>query len=230
MNKHNKLSILLVEDNQRIAESVIQHFTQKGHVVDYASSAETALNLLEQSRFDLMILDLMLPGMDGLTFCKQAREQNNYVIPVLMLTAKDAIDDIVQGFNHGADDYLTKPFAMQELEVRVVALSRRHMLNTQYLIELGELQIDRRALTVKRQGRIVECSRMGYNILKYLAEAYPRVVTRSELIQTLWGDNETESDALRTHMYQLRLCLDKPFTSPMLKTVHSVGFTLQNIE
>jgi DNA-binding response OmpR family regulator len=143
-----------------------------------------------------------------------------------MLTARDSIDDKITGFEVGADDYLTKPFSLQELEVRCLALSRRHLLQTTNTVTLGPLVIDRRKKQAMREGQSLELSSMGLKIVTVLAEAYPQVVSRSELSHKLWGDEPTESDALRSHIYQLRAVLDKPFSYPLLKTVHGVGFTL----
>ena len=224
-----RLSILLVEDNITLASTIVDFFTAEGHVVDFAPSAELALKLLETQVFDIAILDLTLPGMNGLELCHIIKTQPVMTMPVLLLTARDSVDDIVTGFNSGADDYLTKPFAMEELYVRIIALSRRNALHQNHIIDLGPLVVDRRRHRLLREGVEVKCTRMGFNIVKILAEAYPRVVSRTELIQKLWGNDETESDSLRSHMYQLRNCLDKPFSFQILKTVHSVGFTLENI-
>lgn len=220
------LHILLIEDQLDIAGNIAEYLEQQGHVVDFASHGRQGLALALEQSFDLLILDLNLPGLDGIQLCQQLREQAERHIPVLMLTARDSLDDKLNGFAVGADDYLTKPFSLQELEVRCVALSRRHLLNTSSNIELGPLRIDRQARTATRNGNALNLHTMGFRILSVLVEAYPQVVSRSELTRKLWGDEPTESDALRSHIYQLRTVLDKPFTYPLLKTVHGVGFTL----
>lgn len=220
------LNVLLVEDQVSIAQNIAQYMENKGHVFDFATNGKQGLELALTFPYELVILDLNLPVMDGLEICKQLREKAERHIPILMLTARDSIEDKLQGFGVGADDYLTKPFSLQELEVRCLALSRRHLLQTNSTLSLGPLSIDRKAKQVSRSGQKLNLQAMGYKILTILAEAYPQVVSRSELTQKLWGDEPTESDAIRSHIYQLRHILDKPFDTPILKTVHGVGFTL----
>lgn len=220
------LHILLVEDETNIARNIAQYMEQKGHVLDFATQGKQGLMLALQNDYDLVVLDLNLPAMDGLEVCQRLREQAMRHIPILMLTARDSIDDKVSGFQVGADDYLTKPFSLQELEMRCLALSRRHLLNTNNTIRLGPLTLDKRQHSATREGQHLALHGMGFKILTVLADAYPQVVTRSELSRQLWGDEPTESDALRSHIYQLRAVLDKPFDKPLLKTVHGVGFAL----
>ncbi|MCH2055803.1 MAG: response regulator transcription factor [Thalassotalea sp.] len=220
------MQILLVEDQTSIASNIADYMEEKGHVLDFATQGEQGLSLALSNFYDLIILDINLPLMDGLTVCQQLREKADRHIPILMLTARDSIDDKIAGFNVGSDDYLTKPFSLQELEVRCLALSRRHLLQTKDVLKLGPLEIDRKRKVIIREGKTLDLHTMGYKLLTVLAEAYPQVVSRSELSAKLWGDEPTESDALRSHIYQLRAVLDKPFSKPLLKTVHGVGFKL----
>lgn len=220
------LNVLLVEDQSSIARNIADYMEAKGHVFDFATQGQQAVDLALGNYFDLIILDLNLPVMDGLEVCRQLRQKSARHIPILMLTARDSIEDKVTGFETGADDYLTKPFSLQELEVRCLALSRRHLLDTNDLVTIGPIAIDRKRNSVSREGKQLELHAMGFRILSILAEAFPMVVSRSELSKKLWGDDPTESDSLRSHIYQLRNVLDKPFDSPLLKTVHGVGFTL----
>lgn len=226
MSTQQKLQILLVEDQASIASNIADYMEEKGHVLDFATQGEQGLSLALSNFYDLIILDINLPLMDGLTVCQQLREKADRHIPILMLTARDSIDDKIAGFNVGSDDYLTKPFSLQELEVRCLALSRRHLLQTKDVMTLGPLEIDRKRKVIMREGKALDLHTMGYKLLTVLAEAYPQVVSRSELSAKLWGDEPTESDALRSHIYQLRAVLDKPFSKPLLKTVHGVGFKL----
>jgi DNA-binding response OmpR family regulator len=225
MNKQS-LYILVVEDQQSIAQNIANYMEVKGHVLDFATQGDQGLALALTNHYDLVILDLNLPVIDGLEVCKQLRQKARYHVPIIMLTARDSIDDKISGFTLGADDYLTKPFSLQELEVRCFALSRRHLLQTNDILTFDELSIDRKVQQVIRAGETLELHSMGYRILAILAEAYPQVVSRSTLSQKLWGDEPTESDALRSHIYQLRNMLDKPFDYPMIKTMHGVGFVL----
>ena len=223
---NQSLYILVVEDQQSIAQNIADYMEAKGHVLDFAERGDQGLALALTNHYDLVILDLNLPVMDGLEVCKQLRIQANYHMPIIMLTARDSIDDKIFGFTQGADDYLTKPFSLAELDVRCFALSRRHLLQTKDTLTFDQLIIDRKSQQVTRAGKKLELHTMGYRILIILAEAYPQVVSRSKLSQKLWGDEPTESDALRSHIYQLRNMLDKPFDYPMIKTMHGIGFVL----
>ncbi len=223
---NQSLYILVVEDQQSIAQNIADYMEDKSHVLDFATRGDQGLKMALANHYDLVILDLNLPAMDGLEVCRQLREQASHHVPIIMLTARDSIDDKVSGFTIGADDYLTKPFSLEELEVRCFALSRRHLLQAEQILTLDQLVIDRKKQQVTRAGQNLELHTMGYRILSILAEAYPQVVSRSKLSQKLWGDEPTESDALRSHIYQLRNILDKPFDYPMIKTMHGIGFLL----
>ena len=220
------LHILVIEDEQAIALNIADHMEPLGHVLDFAINGEQGLEMALAAPYDVIILDIGLPKLDGFSLCRRLRQHSTRHTPVLMLTARDTVDEKLSGFHAGADDYLTKPFALSELEVRCVALSRRHLLNTSHVIELGDLRIDRQAKTVHRAGQRIALKKIGFEIIELLAEAYPSVVSRSELIQKIWSDDPTESDALRSHIYQIRALLDKPFHTPVLRTVHGVGFAL----
>jgi DNA-binding response OmpR family regulator len=223
---NQSLYILVVEDQQSIAQNIADYMEDKGHVLDFATRGDQGLKMALTNHYDLVILDLNLPVMDGLEVCRQLREQASHHVPIIMLTARDSIDDKVSGFTIGADDYLSKPFSLEELEVRCFALSRRHLLQAEQILTLDQLVIDRKRQQATRAGQDLELHTMGYRILSILAEAYPQVVSRSHLSQKLWGDEPTESDALRSHIYQLRNILDKPFDYPMIKTMHAIGFVL----
>ncbi|BFT29886.1 response regulator transcription factor [Alteromonas sp. D210916BOD_24] len=220
------LHILIIEDEVSIAKNIAQYMEHKGHILDFAERGDQGLDLALNAYYDVVILDLNLPTMDGLNVCQAIREKAERHIPILMLTARDSIDDKVSGFHVGTDDYLTKPFSLKELEVRCIALSKRHLLQTTDKIELGPLTIDRKGKTASREGQSLSLSSMGFKILKILAEAHPQVVSRTQLTQQLWGDTPTESDALRSHIYQLRNVVDKPFATPLIKTVFGAGFAL----
>ena len=227
MMNQTPLHILLVEDQMDLAGNITSYLEQQGLTMDYAQTGPQGLSLALEEHFDLIILDLMLPGMDGLEVAQQIRQRADRHIPILMLTARDTLDDKLKGFEQGADDYLTKPFDLEELHVRCLALARRPQMNTQNVLEIGDFKLDRQRKSAERQGQTVKLNSMGYRILEILAEAHPKVVTRSELRQKLWGDEPTESDALRSHIYHLRQAVDKPFKTPLIKTVHGVGFCLE---
>lgn len=220
------LRILVVEDNASLCMNLAALLERQGHLVDFAADGVTGLRLALQQPPDVLVLDLTLPGLDGLRVCERLRREADRYVPVLMLTARDTVGDKLAGFEAGADDYLTKPFSGEELLARCLALSRRHRLGASQVLELGSLRIDRRAGKAWRGDRPLELHQTPFRILLELAEASPRTLTRSELIDRLWGDSPPQSDPLRSHLYLLRQVLDRPFQTPMLRTVHGVGYAL----
>ncbi len=223
-----RLHILVVEDNLALRSSLAETLQAQGHRADFAADGRSGLQLALAEPPDVLVLDLNLPGMDGLNVCRHLRERADRHIPVLMLTARDSLDDKLDGFAAGADDYLVKPFAGKELIARCLALSQRHRVGATHELRIGSLVIDRRLNEARRHGVLLELQQTPYRILLALAEAWPRTLTRSELVQRLWGDEAPLSDPLRTHLYLLRQALDKPFDRPLLKTVHGVGFKLDS--
>lgn len=220
------MKILLIEDNAALAANIGDYLALQGHVVDFAGDGRSGLQRALAEFHDLIVLDLQLPKLDGLAVCETLRHQADRHIPILMLTARDTLQDKLQGFSHGADDYLTKPFALEELLARCLALSQRHRLQQSRQLQIGNLLIDRDKQQASRAGQPLRLQQIPYHILLILAEAHPRIVTRSELSERIWGDELPNSDTLRSHLYLLRQQLDKPFATPMLVTVHSVGFKL----
>ncbi len=227
MKSAASLRILLVEDQAELAASIIDFLESQGHRLDYASDGRQGLDLALAGSYDVVLLDLQLPRLDGLAVCRQLRGAAERHLPVLMLTARDRLDDKIAGFDAGADDYLTKPFALEELLLRCNALGRRHQLHDTRLLTIGDLSIDRRRRTATRAGLALDLHHTPFDILVALAEAHPAVITRSELADRIWGDDPPASDALATHIYSLRQALDRPFSVPMLKTLHGVGLRLE---
>jgi len=221
------LRILLVEDQAALAASIIDFLESHGHRLDYAADGRQGLDLALGGSYDVVLLDLRLPVLDGLDVCRELRATAERYLPILMLTARDTLDDKVAGFDAGADDYLTKPFALEELLLRCNALGRRHQLHDAELMTIGDLTIDRRRRLATRAGQALALHNTPFDILVALAEAHPAVMTRSELTDRIWGDDLPASDALATHIYSLRQSLDRPFDAPMLKTLHGVGFRLE---
>ncbi|WP_366945130.1 response regulator transcription factor [Desulfoluna sp.] len=221
------MRILIIEDNRDIAENIGDYFETRGHVSDFAMDGITGLHLALTGEYDVIVLDLMLPGMDGLTLCTKLRQEGGKTTPVLMLTARDTLDDKLAGFHTGADDYLVKPFALEELAARVQALTRRLSRSEGSLLQVGNLTLDTATLKVHRQGQNIELNNTCLTLLKILLHASPQVVTRNELERALWGDTPPGSDALRTHMYTLRNKIDKPFASPLIHTLHGIGFRME---
>lgn len=220
-------TVLVVEDNQDIAIQLCNSLAEKGFVVDYSSSGQAALNLIKEQLYDIIILDLMLPDMDGLTVCLRIKEMVEINIPILMLTAKDSLQEKLAGFHAGADDYLTKPFALEEVYMRCIALTKRHQLHQSKIVKIGELVIDFNKHLIKRGENNISLSSIDYSILKILAEAYPNAVSKRHIAIKIWGDEQPETDAVRSHIYTLRCAIDKPFEYPIIKTVHGIGFRLE---
>ncbi len=220
-----KISLLIIEDNQSIAGQLIDYLAGKGFIVDYAHNGRLGLQLLQENQFDVIILDLMLPDIDGLELCEKIRLESNN-IPILMLTARDSLEDKVKGFESGTDDYLTKPFELEEVAMRCIALSKRRDLNQSNSITIGDLIVDSSKQVVTRESKPINLSVTDFNILLELAKAFPSAISRNELTKKVWADDFPDSDALRSHIYTLRKAVDKPFAYPMIKTIHGVGFRL----
>ncbi|MFC3713211.1 response regulator transcription factor [Sphingoaurantiacus capsulatus] len=220
------LDILLVEDNQALAANIIDYLESRGHRLHFAADGPAGLRAALETPVDVVVLDIALPRMDGLALCEQLRAQADRRVPVLMLTARDTLDDKLAGFASGADDYLTKPFALAELAARVEVLSGRGSLGADYTLAIGDLVIDRRARTATRAGTPLRLTPIPWQMLLLLAEAYPAALPRSELSRRIWGEEPPSSDSLRSNMHLLRQVLDRPFAAPMLETVHGVGYRL----
>lgn len=220
------LRILIVEDNIDIAENITDYLELQGHVMDFAMDGIGGLHLALTQDYDAVILDIMLPGMDGLTFCRKLREENEKETPVLILTARDTLSDKLKGFEAGADDYLIKPFEMKELNARIQALVRRSVHAKKKLLQVGNLEIDLGKMQVQRAGHSIELNRACFKILTMLVQASPDVVSRKEIEHALWSDMPPGSDVLRSHIYTLRKAIDKPFNRHLIQTVHGIGYKL----
>ena len=220
-------SLLLVEDHRDIAEMVHAYLEARGYTVDYAADGVTGLHLAVSNDYDAVILDLMLPGMDGVSLCRKFRQEARNDTPVLMLTARDTLDDKIHGLDAGADDYLVKPFAIQELEARIRAMLRRRRGEVApELLKVDDLTLDTGTLTIQRAGKHLSLTPIALRILMILMRASPRVVSRQELEREIWGDVLPDSDTLRSHLYTLRKAIDKPFDRPLLHTIPSLGYRL----
>ena len=222
-----KRTILLVEDHQDIAEMIFAYLENRGFELDYAPDGEVGLNLARENEYDAIILDLMLPRRDGLSVCKTLREECHRDTPVLMLTARDTLEDKISGFNSGADDYLVKPFEIEELEARIRALVRRQFSKKpSEVLTVGDLTYDLNKLMVVRNGKELQLSPISLKLLKILMEASPNVVTRREFVHSICGDVVPDSDTLRSHMYNLRKSIHRPFSNSLLHTLPSNGYRL----
>ena len=220
------MRILVIEDNRDILANILDYLQLKGFSVDCAQDGLSGLHLASSGHYDLIVLDIMLPGIDGYQVCKRLREDGHNEVPILMLTARDALDDRLQGLNAGADDYLIKPFALSELVARIEAILRRSQGSRKRQLKVADLVYDLDTLHVSRAGQSLKLNPIGLKLLAVLMQKSPAVIRREALEEALWGDDSPDSDSLRSHIHQLRQVLDKPFATPLLHTLHGVGYRL----
>ena len=218
--------ILIVEDNPDIAANIGDYLDEIGHTVDFAGDGITGLHLAIVNEFDAIVLDLALPGMDGLEVCRKLRQEAGKNTPVLMLTARDRLEDKLAGFETGADDYLVKPFELQEVEARLRVLTSRGIRRASKEIQIGDLVFNVDTLIASRQGQEIDLNPIGLKLLRCLMEASPNVLTRAELEKEVWVEEMPDSDSLRVHIHSLRSAIDKPFGSKMIQTRHGIGYRL----
>lgn len=222
------MNILLVEDNHDLALNVTEYFEKKGHIIDYAADGLSALNLVLRESYEVIILDVMLPGMNGLTFCQQLRENHEIDTPVIMLTAKDTEDDKLKGFQAGTDDYLVKPFSLPELEARLLSLIRRshpHSFGKKKLV-VEDLEYFPDTMKLKRGEMELSLKPIPLKILILLMQNSERVVTRQEIEQQIWNDEPPDSEVLRSHIYAIRSEVDKNGYRKLVQTIRGVGYRL----
>jgi DNA-binding response OmpR family regulator len=226
MSKAPAGNILLVEDNADLAETVGAFLEAKNYLVDYAADGLLAMHLAVTEPFDAIVLDVMLPGLDGMEVCRRLRQDAKLTTPILMLTAKDRLDDKLQGFDVGADDYLVKPFDMPELVARIEALIRRGR-GVASIYTVGELTMNLDTMEVRRGDTEIRLSRTLFDILKILLRESPKVVPRETIERELWGDDLPDSDTLRSHLYNLRRAVDRPFDTPLIETLAGRGYRIR---
>lgn len=220
------MKLLLVEDHKDIAGVIFDYFEIKGDILDYANNGLQGLELAKKGHYDAIVLDVMLPKMDGLTVCRLLRE-SGIDTPVLMLTARDTKEDILNGFAHAADDYLIKPFDLEILDTRLQALIRRRNGGiANRILTFGALTLDMKTRVLQREGSRYSLNPSQYTILKALMNHAPGVVSKEEICDALWGDEEPDSKVLRSHIYQLRSLIDRPFEHAYLRTISKVGYRL----
>ena len=220
------MRILVIEDNSDIAANIGDYLEEKGHVVDFAGDGVTGLHLAVVHEFDAIVLDLTLPGMDGLELCRKLRQEARRQTPVLMLTARDALEQKLTGFDSGADDYMVKPFALQELEARLQVLGRRGKGVQSRVLQLADLTYNLDTLVVTRGGKSIQLNPIGLKLLQHLMESSSSVVTRQDLETRVWGEELPDSDSLRVHIHGLRAAIDKPFGKPLIQTRHGIGYRM----
>lgn len=218
------LRVLIIEDQPDIAANIWDYLERRGYLVDHCADGVGGLARAMHGEFDVIVLDLGLPRLDGLDLCRRLREAGHGV-PVVMLTARDTLDDKLRGFAEGADDYLVKPFAMRELEARIRAVHRRRQPATPALV-VGDLSFDPASLIAARAGRKIPLTRIQGVLLMTLLRNTPNVVTHRRLLDAAWGDGGGMLPALHTQIYELRRLVDKPFAQPLIQSVRGVGYRL----
>lgn len=220
----NSVDVLLIEDDKDLAQSVAVFLELEGIRCDHAYNGHTGFNLASSNRYDVILLDLMLPRIDGITVCQRLR-QNGEDTPILMLTAKDTLEDKETGFNAGTDDYLVKPFALKELAMRIKALAKRRSGQATKLC-FSDLEMNLETRYVSRAGKEIRLTRTCFRLLEILMRSSPSVISKQDIIAQLWPDEAPESNNLKVQLYQLRQAIDKPFDSPLIETVAGHGFRL----
>lgn len=218
------MRILLVEDERRLSTVVKKGLTEEGFAVDTAFDGEEGQYLAESENYDLIILDIMLPKVDGLTLCKELRAKN-IKIPILMLTAKTTVEDKAAGLDSGADDYLTKPFAFLELRSRIHALIRRSKQEPSPIIKVADLELDPIKHKVTRAGKPIQLTPKEFSVLEILMRHKDEVVTRTMIIEHVWDYNfDSMSNVVDVFIAQLRSKIDKGAKTPLIHTLHGVGY------
>lgn len=222
------LSILIIEDNAQLAANLYDYLEGCGHLLDAAPDGLSGLHLAASKDYDAILLDWNLPRLDGLTVLRRLRGEAKKKVPVIMLTARDQLADKIDGFESGLDDYLVKPVALPEIEVRLRALVQRmrHTAAPDDMLVVGDLRYDLRTAEITRGERRVLLTRTGRRLLEQLMRESPNVVTRAKLERTAWGEGVPATDLLRSHMHVLRRAIEADADHPLLHTVPGTGYRL----
>lgn len=221
------INVLLIEDDKDLSEAISDYMELDGIEFDFAYNGAAGLNLALNQPYDIILTDLNMPKMDGIHVCQTLR-QKGITTPILMLTARDTLDDKLSGFAAGSDDYLVKPFAMEELKVRLFALVRRAQGVVSNLT-VGDLSIDLDKHLVTRAGQVLKMPPLCWKILVCLMQNSPNVVSKSKLEDQVWGDDLPNADSLKVHLFKLRQAIDAPFENKMIQTIHGVGVAIREV-
>jgi two-component system, OmpR family, response regulator len=219
------MRILVIEDDKEAAAYLVKGLSESGHRVDLAEHGRTGLDVARRETFDAMIIDRMLPGIDGLSIIAALRAANN-LTPVLVLSALDDVDERVKGLRAGCDDYLGKPFAFSELIARLEALTRRSSAETR--LHIGDLEMDLLSRTVTRGGQTIELLPREFRLLEYLMRHAGHIVTRTMLLEKVWDHHfDPQTNVIDVHVSRLRQKIDKGFDNPLLQTIRGAGYSLR---
>jgi len=222
------MRVLIVEDNHDLASNMFDYLEARGHIPDAAGDGITGMHLAMVNQYDAIVLDVALPGMDGIMLCRKLREEGGKTTPVLMITGRDSLDDKIAGLEAGADDYLTKPAELREVELRLRVLHRRagEYFQKQRKLVVEDLCLDPFTCSVRRGDRTIDLPRISYKILEVLMTRSPNVVNRDDIQHVVWGEGRPDSDSLRAHVHMLRDLIDKPFQQKLLRTIRGFGYQL----
>ncbi len=221
-----KPRILFVEDHRPLLHNLSEYFLEENYQLDFASDGLTALNLLATQSYDLVVLDVMLPGVNGVDICRRIRNDVSKTLPILLLTALDSIEHKIAGFGAGADDYLCKPFEMKELELRINALLRIRSANDN-ILSAGNIHFNPGSLTISTDENIkFALSGLNASLFEMLIRAYPNYVSYENISDYLWGASDVEEHTIRTHIYTLRKTLKKAFGRSLIKGIYGRGYQL----
>jgi len=223
------MKLLIVEDEPNLLSVIRKGFTEKGHDVSAALDGNTALLMLEEYTFDAVLLDVMLPDVNGIEICRRLRAQGNFV-PILFLTALGSTENIITGLQAGADDYVSKPFKFSELEARVHALVRRSSQEhkPQEIITIGDLQVDNRTKTVRRGDDDISLTAKEFRLLQYLAKNTETILSREQILDNVWDINfEMNTNVVDVYINYLRKKIDKPYEHQLIHTAKGLGYTLK---
>ena len=222
------MRVLLVEDDPDVAANIADYLDAREVIIDFAYDGISGLHWAVTESYDVIILDVMLPGLDGYTLCRRLRQDAELMTPILMLTARDELTDKIEGFEAGTDDYLVKPFALPELYHRLLALARRAGKTPhEGRLRVADLICDPDIGRVERAGHLIKLSRLDLKLLIALMQASPRFLSREQLEDQVWGDEHLSDDIVRAHIYRLRKAIDRPFSLPLVNTMHGLGYAIR---
>lgn len=222
------MRILVTEDEHRIANAIKKGLMQEGYAVDVTYNGEDGFDLASTEDYDLLILDIMLPGLDGISICKELRK-NQIHTPILILTARGQIQDKVDGLDSGADDFLTKPFAFEELLARIRALTRRPKISLNTILKVQDLTLDPKQYEVMRGGKSIQLSSKEFSLLKYLMRNANKILTKDQIMAHVWDYNaDILPNTVEVYIRNLRNKIDLPYKNktPLIKTVRGFGYKL----
>jgi DNA-binding response OmpR family regulator len=220
------MKVLIVDDNHDVVETIMDYLELEGITTDCAYHGDSAINLIQQNHYDVIIMDIMMPKLDGISAVRKLREELYCNTPILFLTARDSLQDKIDSFTSGGDDFLNKPFAMEELCLRLQSLHNRGPRLDVGVLRFSDISLNLQTHQVVRAGQEIKLSKIQRTILTVLLKHAPAIVSKEQVIEAVWGEDVPSSDSLRSHIYGLRSALDKHFANSKLETIHGQGYKL----